>query len=327
MPSDTAALRISGHLNTEEGLYHNVTRDKDSYNDDAGVRARFLWRPTDNLTINLIADSSALGARWKMVLFFCAGITAVVAHHSLYAFLHGKSVDDGPLSPFQSMFRTSMSDQALASALGNAIATIAKLCLAGAVATAFIQLFWWSMRRKGCTIRQVDKVMSYERRKTGSPMRILSVGMDSYLGSQDASLPTSADLSRRGRDRPALFTELAAVSGGRSVQVKPDALTPTLRAIAEELRHQYLLGFQPQRAWPCVTASKAVQESGVTHARFGALCILIVAEKGFHVTFWRLWDVGCLRPNVLIEWVGLRHGLCKVSSRNARNDMAYVYLA
>ncbi|KLO14354.1 hypothetical protein SCHPADRAFT_927951 [Schizopora paradoxa] len=116
----------------------------------------------DGPSISLIGDSSLLGARWKMLLFFCAGITAVVAHHCLYAFLHGKAVDDGPLSPFQSMFRTSMSDQALASALGNAIATIAKLCLAGAVATAFVQLFWWRMRRKGCTIRQVDKVMSYE---------------------------------------------------------------------------------------------------------------------------------------------------------------------
>lgn len=105
-----------------------------------------------------------------MVLFFCAGITAVVAHHSLYAYLHGKSVDDGSLSRFQSMFRTSMSDQALASALGNAIATIAKLCLAGAVATSFIQLFWWRMRRRGCTVRQVDKIMSYE----GNPANFMS---------------------------------------------------------------------------------------------------------------------------------------------------------
>jgi Ca-activated chloride channel family protein len=54
-----------------------------------------------------------------------------------------------------------------------------------------------------------------------------------------------------GRTRPPLFAELAAASGGRSVQVqKPEALRATLTGIAEELRHQYLLGFQPRRAWP-----------------------------------------------------------------------------
>ncbi|KLO14353.1 hypothetical protein SCHPADRAFT_903407 [Schizopora paradoxa] len=111
---------------------------------------------------SLIRDTSFLEARWKMVLFLLAGVAAAAVHHIFYAFLHGKAVDDGPLSPFRNTFHTTMSDQSLASALGNAIATIAKVCLAGAVGSAFVQLFWWRMRRSGCTVREVDKIMSYE---------------------------------------------------------------------------------------------------------------------------------------------------------------------
>jgi Ca-activated chloride channel homolog len=51
-----------------------------------------------------------------------------------------------------------------------------------------------------------------------------------------------------GRTRPALFAELATLTGGRSFHV-PDArrLTETLRSIATELRNQYLIGYSPSK--------------------------------------------------------------------------------
>ena len=51
-----------------------------------------------------------------------------------------------------------------------------------------------------------------------------------------------------GRTRPPLFAELAALTGGRSFHVRdPKRLADTLRDIARELRHQYLLGYSPAR--------------------------------------------------------------------------------
>jgi Ca-activated chloride channel family protein len=49
-----------------------------------------------------------------------------------------------------------------------------------------------------------------------------------------------------GPPRPAVFAELASVTGGRSFVVKdPATLSATLTAIAHELRFQYLLGYVP----------------------------------------------------------------------------------
>ena len=52
-----------------------------------------------------------------------------------------------------------------------------------------------------------------------------------------------------GRRRPPLFAELASVTGGRSFHVEDARQLPgTLRQIAAELRHQYLLGYTPPGA-------------------------------------------------------------------------------
>ena len=54
-----------------------------------------------------------------------------------------------------------------------------------------------------------------------------------------------------GKTRAPILAEMAAVSGGRSVQVRnAEALEPALAAIARELEHQYLLGYAlpPRRA-------------------------------------------------------------------------------
>ena len=52
-----------------------------------------------------------------------------------------------------------------------------------------------------------------------------------------------------GRERPTLFAELAAVTGGRSFHTTDMRTLPTtLNTIARELRFQYLLGYVPTRA-------------------------------------------------------------------------------
>jgi Ca-activated chloride channel family protein len=54
-----------------------------------------------------------------------------------------------------------------------------------------------------------------------------------------------------GRSRPPVFAELAAATGGRSFHATDiQALDRAVRAIAEELRFQYLLGYQPLRPEP-----------------------------------------------------------------------------
>jgi Ca-activated chloride channel family protein len=52
-----------------------------------------------------------------------------------------------------------------------------------------------------------------------------------------------------GQSRAPLFAELATVTGGRSFHARDGAaLEDTLRAIARELRQQYLLGYTPTRS-------------------------------------------------------------------------------
>lgn len=54
--SSDAAVRVAAHVNTESGLYRNLSDGHQSANDDVGVRARLLWKPTENLTINLFGE-------------------------------------------------------------------------------------------------------------------------------------------------------------------------------------------------------------------------------------------------------------------------------
>jgi Ca-activated chloride channel family protein len=72
-----------------------------------------------------------------------------------------------------------------------------------------------------------------------------------------------------GRRRPALFAELSTLTGGRSFHTR-DAkrLTDTLRIIARDLRHQYLLGYTPSR--PIVRGADEWRSIAVTVKRPGA---------------------------------------------------------
>jgi Ca-activated chloride channel homolog len=72
-----------------------------------------------------------------------------------------------------------------------------------------------------------------------------------------------------GRTRPPVFAELAALTGGRSHHVKdPRQLPETLRAVAAELRNQYLIGYSPTR--PVVPGSREWRSITVTVDHPGA---------------------------------------------------------
>jgi VWFA-related protein len=112
---------------------------------------------------------------------------------------------------------------------------------------------------------------------------VLSDGVDRY------STATEADVLRRarqsdvmvypiaiGRERPAMFAELAALSGGRSFHLRePRDLQATLQAIAEDLKNQYLICYEPAMPprgdgadWRAITVT--VNRPGVTvRARSG----------------------------------------------------------
>lgn len=102
-------------------------------------------------------------------------------------------------------------------------------------------------------IRAIDEVQVAKGRRA---LVLLSDGNDRY---SKASAADALDRGRRadvmmypvalGATRPPLFAELATLTGGRSFHARdPKRLTDTLRAIARELRQQYLLGYTPARA-------------------------------------------------------------------------------
>jgi Ca-activated chloride channel family protein len=143
-------------------------------------------------------------------------------------------------------------DQVLVLAIGSEVETVAPLSTDRAAAgTALRQLRSWG------TTPLYDAVLSaLAAVQPGTGRRaliLLSDGDDRYSRARAGEV---VDRARRGdalvypvaigRRRPAVFAELATVSGGRSFQANtPQTLDTTLRAIAGELRMQYLLGYSP----------------------------------------------------------------------------------
>jgi Ca-activated chloride channel family protein len=112
---------------------------------------------------------------------------------------------------------------------------------------------------------------------------LLSDGSDRYSTATSAEALARARVAdvlvypiALGKARPPVFADLATLTGARSFHV-PDArqLPETLRTVAAELRHQYLLGYSPSK--PPVAGSRewrsiavAVRRTDVTvHARDG----------------------------------------------------------
>lgn len=146
-------------------------------------------------------------------------------------------------------------DQAVLLAIGSTVDVVAPLSTDRAAQYAALS----ALDAFGTTGLHDAIIRAIDLTGTGSGRRalvLLSDGADRY---SQASADDAVQASRTsdvmiypiafGRARPPLFAELAAISGGRSFHVR-DArdLGPTLTTIAEDLRHQYLLGYVPSRS-------------------------------------------------------------------------------
>lgn len=113
---------------------------------------------------------------------------------------------------------------------------------------------------------------------------LLSDGDERY---SEASATAALERARRsdvmvypvalGRRRAPLFAELATLTGGRSFHTRDaKGLADALRAIARDLRHQYLLGYTPSR--PIVPAANEWRSIGVSVKRAG---VRVRARDGY----------------------------------------------
>jgi Ca-activated chloride channel homolog len=141
---------------------------------------------------------------------------------------------------------------------------------------------WGTTGLHDAVIQSIDAIQAATGRRA---LVLLSDGSDRY---SKATAAEALDRARRsdvmvypiaiGGVRPELFAQLASLTGGRSFQPKtPGDLDLTMRMIANELHHQYLLGYTPSRPivrgdeqWRPITVR--VNRPGVTvRARDGYL--------------------------------------------------------
>ena len=145
-------------------------------------------------------------------------------------------------------------DESMVVAIGSEIEVLAPLARDRAAQQQALSALkpWGTTGLHDAIIESIDAVQAAKGRRA---LVLLSDGSDRY-----SKAPASAALERArrsdvmiypvafGRDRPPLFAELASLTGGRSFQPRdPAQLNTTMRTIANELRHQYLLGYTPAR--------------------------------------------------------------------------------
>jgi Ca-activated chloride channel family protein len=145
-------------------------------------------------------------------------------------------------------------DRTLVLAIGSEVETVAPLSADRQSQSAAVAALdaWGTTPLHDAVAEGIERIQAAEGRRA---LVILSDGDERYSTRSAADVTALARRSdvmifpvALGRTRPALFAELAALTGGRSVQAS-DArdLTAALRDIARELRHQYLLGYTPAR--------------------------------------------------------------------------------
>jgi VWFA-related protein len=112
---------------------------------------------------------------------------------------------------------------------------------------------WSTTSLYDALIRSLDLL---ERETGRRAVVVLSDGEDRYSTATDAQVVNRARRSdvlmypiAIGKVRPPLFAEIATVTGGRSFQLRdPKPLQSTLQTIAEDLRSQYLIGYEQKTA-------------------------------------------------------------------------------
>lgn len=146
-------------------------------------------------------------------------------------------------------------DEVMVLAIGSEVETIAAPTPAREVAnTAWDRIdAWGTTPLYDVTLQAIDAVQSRRGRRA---LVLISDGVDRGSETSAADL---IDRARRtdvlvypvaiAKSRPAIFAELASVTGGRSIFVSdPKQLESQLTALARELRMQYLIGYAPARS-------------------------------------------------------------------------------
>jgi Ca-activated chloride channel family protein len=145
-------------------------------------------------------------------------------------------------------------DQAMIVAIGGAVETVAPLAADRAVQAAAIDRLdpWSTTALHDAVIAAVDRVQAGSGRRA---LVLFSDSTDRYSRADAGAVlehARGADVMiypvGLGRQRSALFAELAVLTGGRSFQAanRVEVMTAA-RSIARELRTQYLLGYSPSR--------------------------------------------------------------------------------
>lgn len=145
-------------------------------------------------------------------------------------------------------------DQSMLMSIGGKVEVIAPLSTDREEQFAALNRLgaWGTTSLHDAIISAIDELQPGKGRRA---LVILSDGDDRYSDAAPADVLARA---RRadvmvypvglGRRLPALFSQLAELTGGRAFHVRDTRRLPeTLRAIAAELRQQYLIGYAPSR--------------------------------------------------------------------------------
>ena len=167
-------------------------------------------------------------------------------------------------------------DQSMLLAIGSEIDVVASLATGRQQQMRSLDTLkpWGTTGLHDAVIAAIDAIQPAHGRRA---LVLMSDGNDRY---STAPAAEAVDRARRsdvmvypiavGAVRPRLFAELASLTGGRSFQPRnPGELNGIVRGIANELRHQYLLGYAPSRPivsgesqWRSITVR--VDRPGVT---------------------------------------------------------------
>jgi Ca-activated chloride channel family protein len=180
-----------------------------------------------------LAVAVALDRSWSM-----AGRPLALARSAAHTFV-------GQLRP---------DDRAIVLAIGNGVEALTPLTSDRTVLHGALQGLepWGTTSLHDAAIAAVDRLEPEQGRRA---LVLLSDGVDRYSRATETEVLTRVRASdvllypvALARDRPPLFAELAAVTGGRSFHLRdPKLLEQTFTSIARELRQQYLLGYTPTR--------------------------------------------------------------------------------
>jgi Ca-activated chloride channel family protein len=145
-------------------------------------------------------------------------------------------------------------DQSMIVAIGSEVETVAPLSTDRAPQLAAVAALtpWGTTGLYDAVISSIDAIRSAKGRRA---LVLLSDGNDRY---SQAPASEALDRARRsdvmiypvtiGTTQPPIFAQLATLTGGRSFHPRDaEQLDTAMRTIANELRHQYMLGYSPSK--------------------------------------------------------------------------------